>query len=182
MARDRFVGEEVVRQLAGADLIVVTRSDLCSPAAVADVQRWLDEITGGTPQVVVDRGTIPTSVVLGAEPTVRDRRDGVAPADHGGDHLDPYVTWEWAGGNVVTRAGLDAFLRDLPVGVLRLKGFVTLDDGSTIVVQRVGERSTVEQRASGSTDIESALVAISIRDLVDPASLTRLADLHLAPA
>ncbi len=30
MARDRFVGQEVVRQLAGADLILVTKSDLCA--------------------------------------------------------------------------------------------------------------------------------------------------------
>ncbi len=34
LARDRYVGDEVVRQLTGADLIVVTKTDLCEPSAV----------------------------------------------------------------------------------------------------------------------------------------------------
>ncbi len=97
-----------------------------------------------------------------------------------GGHTDRYVTWEWTGEAAVSRAGLDAFLEDLPPGVLRLKGFISLTDGSTVVVQRVGGRSTVEPHPTGPSDHECVLVAIGIRDVVDTGTLTRLADAHLS--
>jgi G3E family GTPase len=176
MARDRLVGGEVVRQLVGADLIIVTRSDLCAPSSVAEVERWLDDVTGGTPRVSADHGLLPSSVLLGPQGVAGRRRSANPVVEH---HTDRYVTWEWSSAGRVTRADLDAFLRRLPAGVLRLKGILTLDDGRSIVVQRVGDGATVESRPVDAAGVECALVAIGRRDLVDPDALTRLADAHL---
>jgi G3E family GTPase len=190
MARDRLVGDEVRRQLTGADLIVVTKRDLCPPDALAVVERWLDELTGGTPRVGGDRGDVPAAVLLGLQPAGRTHcvigdADGHDHDDRDHDdrdrdqHADRYVTWDWRAGDDVTRSGLEAFLAELPAGVLRLKGFVTLDDGTTVVVQRVGRRAAVAHAAGDAVEAGCVLVAIGLRELVDPESLTRLAQAHL---
>ena len=177
MARDRYVGGEVLRQLAGADLIVVTKSDLCEPAELAVLDRWLDEATGGSPRVAVVGGVVPPSVILGIEPgrvEGQSRRDSTDP-----DHSDRYVTWDWSGHSDVSPAALADFLAALPAGVLRLKGWIRLDGGTTVVVQRVGDRSTVRPGHPGPRDGLSALVAVGVRDLLDTNTLTHLADIHL---
>jgi G3E family GTPase len=178
MVRDRYVGEEVLRQLVGADLIVLTKTDLCDPTDVAVVGRWLDEVTAGVPRVSADHGVVPTSVVLGAEPTAG--AIGGAVGIDLADHTERYVAWEWALRGGVGRADLDTFLDGVPAGVLRLKGFVVLDDGSRAVVQRVGNRATVEP-TSVLFDLPGALVAILRRDPAEPDASSDLDRLtHLA--
>lgn len=44
LATDRYVGGEVVRQLTGADLVVVTKVDRCDGATIDAVEGWLDRI------------------------------------------------------------------------------------------------------------------------------------------
>ncbi len=179
MAKDRYVGGEVARQLERADLIVVTKSDLCEPTDLSAVEWWLDDVTGGMPRVSADHGAVPLDVVLGVEP--HPRPIGQRPVDLG-EHASQYVTWEWTFERSVGRSELEAFLTAAPAGVLRLKGFVTLDDGSSVVVHRVGRRSTI---ASTTVTFEppGVLVAVirgSVADTDVPTDLTLLAETHLS--
>lgn len=180
MAHDRYVGDEVARQLIGADLILVTKSDLCEPSIVQEVEDWLDEMTGGVARLSIVHGAVPVSVVLGAQPSLTpvDR----ARPDH--DHTAAYMSWDWSTDQRATRSGLDAFLAAVPDGVLRLKGFVALDDGTCVVVQRVGDRLTIRpdaRSAQGSPgDARTAIVAIGLSALVAAGDLTQLATTHLS--
>ena len=125
---------------------------------------------------VVD-GVVPPAVVLGVEPGGVEgysRLDSTDP-----DHTDRYVTWDWSGHSDVTPAALADFLAALPAGVLRLKGRIRLDGGTTVVVQRVGDRSTVRPDPPGARDGVSALIAIGVRSLLDADTLTHLAEVHL---
>lgn len=154
VARDRYVGGEVVRQLAGADIILVTRSDLCAPAARDAVDDWLEERAPGVPRITATNGDVPTDVILGARPA------GVRPAGHQHDVGALYSVTEWAADAPVGRAGLDRFLAALAPGVLRAKGVIALDDGTGVVVQVVGAR--VEVRGS-EPPARSALTVIARR-------------------
>lgn len=137
-SHDRYVGGEVVRQLRGADLVVVTKADLVAAGRRDAVVRWCDEASGGAPVVVASFGDLPADLVLGERPgrrPVPGSRGAVREFDHGPD----YRTWAWEGGGVPHRAMLDDFLDCLPRGVLRLKGSVLV--GRAAVDPGVGDVS-----------------------------------------
>jgi G3E family GTPase len=153
-SRDRYVGAEVLRQLRGADLVMVTKSDLCDGERLLDTERWLEDVTGGVPSIRVVDGRVPTEVVLG----IRSEGSGreLLPTSHD----ERYVSWSWTSSGPVSRRTLDRFLDSLGPGILRLKGRVHLDGGSWVVVQAVGHR--VDVAPSGPAE-RSELVAIAVR-------------------
>ena len=163
-SRDRWVGAEVVRQLVGADLVVVTKTDACDDTELSAVESWIAATSGGAPAIRVVDGQVPADVILGVRsrglPTTRD--DAGSAAVHG----DRYESWSWTSTVPVHRTALDRFVGVLPAGVLRVKGRVQLDDGSWVLVQVVGRR--VEATPTPPADA-SELVAIAIRQPQHPA-------------
>ncbi len=155
-SRDRYVGAEVVRQIVGADLVVVTKTDACSAGDVADIERWVATTSGGAPTIRVVDGRVPPEVVLGL------RAPRMAPAGGATDapHDDRYESWSWTSTHAVDRDSLDRLLGALPADVLRVKGRVQLDDGSWVLVQVVGRRVHVTPTAPAES---SELVAIALR-------------------
>ena len=154
-SRDRYVGGEVTRQLAGADLVVITKSDACDEQHLVEVERWVAATSGGAPSIRVVEGQVPVDVVLGAEAS--GRRVG---HPHEEQHDDRYESWSWTSFEPVHRDDLDRFLGTLATEVLRVKGRVRLDDGAWVLVQVVGRRVEVTPTAPSS---QSELVAIALR-------------------
>ena len=168
LAVDRFVGGEVCRQLAGADLIVVTKADLVDQVTLDAVGARLDAIAPGIVRLVAERGDVPIDVVLGfTATTVTSTRE----ADRA-DHASRYVTASWTSTVPVDRRQLDHFLSALPPGLLRLKGDVELADGTTVTVDVVGRRVELVAATSSTTaaPATSRLVAIGLRHVFDPRS------------
>jgi len=64
--------------------------------------------------------------------------------------------------------------------VLRLKGFVALDDGSAVLIQVAG-RDIAITRLSEMPAGESRIVAIGLSDLLDPGDLNRMAPSGTTP-
>ena len=136
--RDRYVGDEVVRQLAGADLIVVTK---IGPAATA--RRSTQSRRGSTASH--RRDSSGSRSIHGDVPPVgpaRDRAAAVGRATIGPSSPDAPArslnsrdtTWSyetWDVGRRSSRCDREpASTRSsttLPAGVLRLKGFVVVD-------------------------------------------------------
>jgi G3E family GTPase len=164
-SRDRFVGGEVRRQLAGADLIVLTKADLCETAELDDVGTWLDGASGGAPRVSVVRGDVPIDVVLGVRHAGRER----VTVDE--RHTDRYVTWTWSCVAPVDRSVVDRLLGGLPAGVLRLKGSVLLADGTAVDIDVVGRRTEVRVT---ETATRTQMAAIGVRGVLEPVDLDRL--------
>lgn len=154
-SRDRYVGGEVTRQLAGADLVVVTKSDACDERHLAEVEQWLAATSGGAPSIRVVDGRVSTGVILGVRSSNRPVRTSA-----GVHHDSHYESWSWTSTEPVRRDVLDGFLAELPVEVLRVKGRVELDDGSWVLLQVVGRRVDVAPTAPAE---HSELVAIAIR-------------------
>ena len=173
-ARDRYVGSEVLRQLAGADLVLVTKSDLVDAARLSGVIRWLGSVTDAPIQLTPHDGVV-AEVVLGLTP------DRVAPSveDDANGHGDRYVTWAARIGTTTDDRLLD-FLHRLPEGVLRVKGEVMVTETSGAVagrrVQVVGRTVSV---TSTPVPVSGGLEAIGSRRLLDAASLQVLADEYL---
>lgn len=177
MARDRYVGGEVVRQLAGADLLIVTKSDLVSSDTLEHVVQWLETVTRA-PVVDGQGGAIGTDVVLGASTTTTPQR--VRGRSTSAD--ERYERWAWTPVGPVARQALDAFLADLPPGLLRLKGVVNVDIGigsTATLVQVVGNAISLSVVADlGSMGLE----AVGVRGVFDPARIEASALKYLRPA
>jgi G3E family GTPase len=158
---DKYVGGEVNRQLAGADLIVLTKTDLCSEVAVSAARNRLELLAPATP--VVD-AEAPVDVVLGVRP---DRvRSGERTA-----HDGQYVRWAWHGG-VLVEDDVRTLLVAFP-SILRLKGWI--DSGARqLLIQVVGRSVTVAPAGvSMNADMPgSRLEAIALADQLDVDALT----------
>jgi G3E family GTPase len=165
-ARDRYVGDDVLRQLSGADLLAVTKTDLCSAEQVERVERWLDSVAHGVPRIEVVAGVVAPAVVLGVRSTRPDAPQERAPSADSG-HERRYETWSWTSTGTVELAWLHEVMTALPDTVVRAKGMVCLDDGTAVTVHRVGRR--VDIRPIDRALEVSTLVAIAVRtDLASP--------------
>ncbi len=173
---DRYVGGEVARQLAGADVIVVTKRDLVTDDELNELVDWLRERFERPVIAPVDPAVevvlTPTSISGSATP---------APGAVTSDHEDRYVRWRWApGAGAVSAEAVRRFVDALPATVLRAKGVVAVaDERSTHVeVQVVGPTRAVTRFSAPAVDAEG-LVAIGVVGRLDPAELDALAASHL---
>ncbi len=139
-AADRYVGETVVSQVAGADLVVVSRSDVADEEDLAGTEAWLSGMTDAT----VLRTPVPTAVLLGPRPrnlpaeTAEDAPASTTPPhDHVSisRHLD----------GPIARTSIDTWIRARPGGVVRAKGLVRVDDrpDDRTVLQVCGSTTSV---------------------------------------
>jgi G3E family GTPase len=166
LRRDRYVGDEVCRQVGGADLLLVTKSDLVPAATRVTVEEWLGEQSDAPRLLVVD-GDVAADVVLGVRPsnTPSSTRALVA----GDAHDDRYVTWSVSPTGPVSRRALETMLAELDPGVLRLKGSVALDDGTTASVQVVGRNVAIRPAPVGlAPPSPPTLVAIALAGTPSP--------------
>jgi G3E family GTPase len=154
-SRDRYVGVEVTRQIAGADLVIVTKSDASDEHRLKEVERWVATTSGGAPSIRVVDGVVPADVILG----VRAVGSAHGPV-HDEPHDDRYESWSWTSAGSVALSALDRLLGSLSPEVLRVKGRVLLDDGTWVLVQVVGRRVDLTPCAPAD---RSELVAIAVR-------------------
>lgn len=160
-AADPRLGHQVRRQLERADLVVLNKVDLVTPEAAAGVEAWLRELVPGARVVRAVDGEVPISVLLG-ELGGAERSPATEPA-----HPHPFVTATLRANAPVHRAALEALLERLPDRLLRLKGFVRLEDNRWMEVQVVGRRWRL--RAAPPSDVardRSVLVAIGSGEAV----------------
>lgn len=189
MARDRYVGGEVLRQLQAADLLVLTKSDLVGVDVAEEVVRWLGTVATA-PVLDAPNGRLGADVVFGVEPEL-NRGDGDAAGEgelagsaSSGTADDRYSRWSWRQTGSIARDALDAFLAELPPGLLRLKGVVSLapsdpERPSSVLVQVVGSSVSVT-----TTDISGVggLEAIGLLEVFDRVQIERSALRYLSPA
>jgi G3E family GTPase len=137
-AADKYVGDTVIGQLRGADLLMLTKTDLVERTELTEVRAWLGEIAPGTPILESAHGQVSTEVVLGGmSPTPAAPSTAAHPVD--------YDRWSHVRHGTIDRSALEAFISALPDGVLRAKGIVHLSDDPDhrYVLQLVGHRVTL---------------------------------------
>ena len=155
---DKYVGGEIRRQLAGADLVVMTKTDLCAEPQRQAASGAIVSVAGSAPIESVD---VPVDVVLGLRPP---GSLGAAPVDHD----EHYLRWSWIGG-VILAANVGDLLAELPGGLLRLKGWIDTGD-EHLLVQVVGASTSTVQADSGARG--SRLEAIALRGGFDADAFT----------
>lgn len=133
---DRLVGRTVLRQLAGADLVVLNKTDLVSPGELAALRTWIGEVAPQARVVEAVNADVPAALVLDAFDHAPVGEEALA------EHGEEYTSWGVELAGTVSRAAVDAYLASLPPEVLRGKGVLALADEPSVrtVVHLVGAR------------------------------------------
>ncbi len=157
-AANKYVGDTVIRQLRGADLLVLNKVDLVSPEELAAVRAWLVGLAPDTRIMETTYGQAPLAILFGAQ--ANGRRDSHGHADDQADqavhdageheHEEMYETRSFTRREPIHEADLRALVSGLPAGVLRAKGFVYLaeDPERRYQLQLVGKRWTLTAGAA----------------------------------
>jgi G3E family GTPase len=155
-AADRRIGDTILRQLGGADLLVLNKIDRADdPVAV---RGWLGE-RSGAPILEARHGDVPLAVLFGLE------RRGASTA--GGDARN-FRSWSYSWPNPVDRAALMAMLSETTGDILRAKGIVRFSDSADrrSIIHMVGRRIDVSEDGPWFDDVESQLVLLGARPVL----------------
>ncbi len=132
---NRWLADTAVAQLAAADVVVLTKTDLVSPPVVDRARRAVRAHTTA-PVVIAADAPVPWLLVGAADSAPGPKRSVV-----GGSAAEWQVsTWS---GTVANERALTEALAGLPRSVIRVKGVVADDGGDRLLVQRVGERTEI---------------------------------------
>ncbi len=152
------IGATVQTQLAAADMVIVTKSDLVGPQQAVEVERRLAELVPGAPILRPPTATA-TASLLG---TATRRPGGVASTPQA-TLFDVHVTTTVSVPTPVTTQQLDAILDELPPDVVRAKGVVRDPSGTALLVQVVGHRRSIEPLPGAEDQPPTDLVVIATR-------------------
>jgi G3E family GTPase len=178
-ATDKYVGDTVISQLRGADMLVLTKTDLVDDNELAAVHSWLAEQAPNAPILEMALGHLSSEIILGdIEPTsVKVGHDDV--------HELGYDSWSYVAGEPIDRALLEAFIEALPDGMLRAKGIMQLADDleHRWVVQVVGRRSTLVQGQRWNAERPNTrLIVLAVPGSLDGDQLDNAIQLCRSPA
>jgi G3E family GTPase len=203
LARDRYVGDTVIAQLAAADILVLNKMDLVDEAYKQQVRDWLKPQASRAALIEAYHADVPIEITLG--PTLRaNREDGVGPlprtpslrllspdssrrrsllSANESDHLGRFAIRVFRCRTPVGETNLHEALDQLPYGVLRLKGFVRLDSNPQRLrlVQGVGMRWTICDAGSNVEQEGCALVVIGAKELLSNENFSRIRKLFNEP-
>ncbi|HEY80664.1 MAG TPA: GTP-binding protein [Anaerolineae bacterium] len=172
-ARDRYVGQTVLHQLRGADVIVLNKIDLVDDGTRKQLHAWLRELTGHVPIIEAINGNAPLPLLFGhvSEPG----RFMLEPVhEHRHHHSDDYETWSFSSSRPLAGDLFRALAASLPQGIIRAKGILYLqeDPERRHIFQLVGRRWRIEPGdAWGDQQPETKLVLIGLPGSIDEGAL-----------
>ena len=152
------------RQLAEADLVVLTKTDLADPASIDSARSRLGDVAPHAPVIDGGRGRREEGA-LGRFLALGGHRAGEATRVPGPTLFDLHETNTVPVDGIHTRADIDALLDSLPrhIGghIVRAKGVIDTHDG-LVLVQVVGTRREVTPLLPAEVQSPTDLVVISV--------------------
>ncbi|MGH8832533.1 MAG: CobW family GTP-binding protein [Polaromonas sp.] len=176
-ARDPLLADSLQRQLKAADLIVINKTDLANGDERRQVRDWIASVAGHTPVFETSQAAVPLPMLTGAALPSAAHTHTALGCDH--DHTHEHIhdelfdTWSQRPEAVLSAQALRSLLRDMPAGVLRLKGIVRTDEHGWAEVQFAGRHGSL-RKAAAEPENGAALVAIGLRGRLPAPDLDRL--------
>lgn len=170
-AQDPLLADTLVRQLKSADLVVLNKADLACADALLAATDWVGATVPGTPCIETREAAVPLALLSGlphaaAAPHACGHECHAHHAHHAHDapdHGAMFQTWSARPEAVIPAATLRAWLRQVPPGVLRLKGLLRTGDGEWSEVQFAGRHGALRKAAPPADDARAGVVAIGLR-------------------
>jgi G3E family GTPase len=168
-AADPLLADSLARQLQAADLVVVNKTDLVDTATLHAVHQWLDGVVPGRPRVDVQDADVPALLRDGPRLPLAQDHD----PDPGPGHERQFETWSMQPDGAFSSTALRAALRDMPAGVLRLKGWLLTDTLGWAEWQYAGRHGSL-RRLPQPPGKGAAVVAIGLRGQLPRSALAAL--------
>jgi G3E family GTPase len=139
-ARDRYMSDTVIGQLAHADIILLNKIDLVSNEQAAATSCWLTKTVPGARILPVRNANVPLDVIIGQNPERHVDQTRTPVSEH---RTADYETLSIEIDSPRDAERLACSLTDPGLGLLRAKGFVRKFDGTLATLHVVGRRSLV---------------------------------------
>lgn len=160
-SQDEYVGPLVQRQVEAADLVVITKRDLSTPAKVDVLRAQVRELAPHAPIITSDAPDTIAGIL-----NLATRRPGGVTDLPQPILFDVHDVTTVPVPDPVKREELDRLLNDLGPNVVRAKGVFNvtepgLDNASPVLVQIVGKRREVEPLRLAESQPPTPLVVIT---------------------
>ncbi|MET3181555.1 UNVERIFIED_ORG: G3E family GTPase [Variovorax guangxiensis] len=171
---DPLLADTLARQLKSADLVVLNKADIASTGALVAAKAWVEASAPGTPCIETTEAAVPLALLSGLPQSALAPHacgpDCEHDHDHGHgspDHGAIFQTWSAQPGAMIPAATLRAWLREMPPGVLRLKGLLRTGHGAGgdewSEVQYAGRHGSLRRAAPPSGLARAGVVAIGLQ-------------------
>ena len=137
LRQQEMLRDTLERQLVKADLLLLTKLDICDDHQALETVSAVKQIAQARPVVrTVEKAMAQVLSARGfkAGPPVAQ------PAAPVKTHSVPFESWSWRGNERLNGSRLVKLLQQRDLGIYRCKGLVHLDDGSRVVIHQVGAR------------------------------------------
>ena len=150
------VADAVRAQVRAANLLLLSKGDLVDAERTAVVRARLAELAPETPTILADSAhSIAGLVNLGARRPIPELGEGTSLFDQYRTSIVPVP-------GTITRVELDQLVDDLAPTTIRAKGIVQIETGEFMIVQVVGNRSTIEPLPMAEATAPTDLVVIEV--------------------
>jgi G3E family GTPase len=166
-ARDRYMSDTVLGQLAHADIILLNKVDLVSDERAAATSCWLAETVPGARVLPVRNADIPPDVIIGQNPARQVDKSRMSISEH---RTGDYETLSVEIDSPRDVERLASGLTDPGLGLLRAKGFIRKFDSTLVTLQVVDRRSLVAPAPSW-VEGPGRLVCIGLAAEMDRAAI-----------
>jgi G3E family GTPase len=178
-ANDPLLADTLARQVKSADLVVINKVDLVDAETLAGAKAWVETTAPGTPCIETIESAVPLALLSGvshAEAAPHVCGPGCHGDHHPHDHASPdhgalFQTWSAQPGAVIAAATLRAWLREMPPGVLRLKGVLRTGPDEWSEVQFAGRHGSLRKASPPAGDAHAGVVAIGLRGRLPESAL-----------
>ncbi|MGB1012150.1 MAG: CobW family GTP-binding protein [Thiolinea sp.] len=152
-AADKYMADTITRQLSDADIVLLNKTDLVSETELVELRVWLPQFAPDAQVIETQRSVLNPVVVL---------QNFMLPEHSAYDgpfqHVDGFETRRLDVNECVDALGFaEELIRENP-GLVRAKGFVRDNDGSTKTIQIVGQRYEISAAPEG---VNTGLVLIA---------------------
>jgi G3E family GTPase len=180
-----------VDQVSAADIVVLNKVDLVTPAQLEDVKEWIFEVTPRARIMETTQANVPLELLLGVGEFAIEKLAGRAPRDvhtheadqhyhdHEHDHSLVFNTWSYKTDEPMVYEALCDAVDALPGSIFRAKGLVYLKEAPErrAIMHVVGRRATLSLGEKwGAQTPRTQLVVIGSAGGVDAAMLQSLFD------
>ena len=173
-AAEPALADSLARQLRMADLVVLNKTDLVDAAGLQRVHAWLDRVAPDAPRHETTNAVVPT-VLRDGPPIGSDAGPG-HPNDRAGhdhDHGTQFESWIAHPEHALSAQALRAALREMPRGVLRMKGYLRVDESPWAQLQFAGRHGSLRRQDEAPVEAP-VLVAIGLAGKLPRAALDEL--------
>lgn len=182
-ARDPLLADSLQRQLKAADLIVVNKTDLVDERELLRVREWIATVVGPSPVFETAQAVVPLPLLSGiallggtsqhCAESGCDDADHDHPSNETHHHAEMFETWSCRPACALSAQVLRSALKNMPAGVLRLKGIVPTDEHGWSELQFAGRHGSL-RKATAAPAGGAAVVAVGLQQRLPRAELDTL--------